>query len=146
MKPFVAMVIGALLLLAPLRWLLAVLVPVPEYRTGTFSDFAPAIIAGVTLYAGVFVGVLIGKRLAAQRGEVVSSGTVFVAGMAGAIVAMTLAVSGWALSQWVSTGRIFQPGTSLALFPVLFILGGVLSAFIAGGAGLFAYAFGAWKR
>lgn len=143
MKSFFAMTIGVLLLLTPL-WFLAGLLPVPDYRKGTISDFVPAIVAGVTVYMGVFVGALIGKRLLGQD-KVAPFRTLFISGMGGAMVAITSSLAGWAIIQWATTGRILQPGHSLALLPILYILGGVVSAFIAASICLLAYAGRATK-
>lgn len=138
MKTYLAMALGILLLLGPL-WFLAGLVPVPAYRTGTLSDLAPAIIAGITLYTGAFAGMLIGNRLLG-RDRLASFRALFISGMAGVMVAITLAVTAWAVIQWATTGRMLQPGQTLALLPILYIVGGVVSAFIVGSICLFAYA------
>jgi uncharacterized membrane protein len=141
MKAYLSIILGLALLLAPL-WTLSGFVTVPQYRTGTIADFATALIAGATLYGGVFVGVLVSRWHKSRRNGTVPFRTTFVAGMAGAMGAVTLALFAAALSQLVSTGRIMPAGETPALLPVLYIVGGILSAFIAAGAGLIAYGLG----
>jgi NhaP-type Na+/H+ or K+/H+ antiporter len=139
MKAFFAIVLGLVLLAAPL-WTLSGFVTVPQYRTGTMADFATALIAGATLYGGVLVGVLVSRK--SRRKNAVPFRTTFAAGMAGAMGAITLALCAAALSQLVSTGRIMPAGQTPALLPVLYIVGGILSAFMAAGASLIAYGLG----
>lgn len=139
MKAILALIAGVLSLLAPL-WFLSGFVPVPEYRTGTLSDYRTAIGAGVTLYGGVFAGIFVGRRLTANRDKDGSARGMFFAGMAGAMMAITLAIVGSFLSDWISTGRIMRPGQTPALLPIVYIVGGIISAFIAGGAVLISYA------
>jgi hypothetical protein len=141
MKPYLAMVLGLVSLLLPL-WFLSGFVVVPEYRTGTFADFAAPLISGATLYGGVFLGVLVRWRFKLPRTNF--SGTFF-AGVVGAIAAITLALIASALLQLVSTGRIMPAGQTPALVPVLYIIGGLVSGFIAAGAGLIAYGLGTLK-
>ena len=135
MKAYAAIALGFLALLAPL-WTLSGFVTVPEYRTGTIADFAMALIAGVTLYGGVFVGVLVGW----SRGNgFVSFKATFVAGMAGAMAAITLALVTCFLIELIRTGRLMPPGQTPALLPMFYVVGGVLSSVIAAGAGLIGY-------
>ena len=136
MKAFGAMLAGIIAILMPLRFLSG-LVVVPQYRTGTIADFMPAIVAGAALYGGVLLGVLFGRRLMARPD---SFRTTVVAGVAGAMAAITVVIVGSALSDLVTTGRIMPPGHTPALLPILYIVGGVVSAFIAAGAALIGYA------
>jgi hypothetical protein len=133
----VALIVGVLLLVAPLRWLYG-LTPVPAYRTGTFQDVSFALMAGVTLYGGVLAGVFVPWRLGARRGASPGGLAVFFAGWVGAMVAIGLALAIWALHQWLSLGRILPKGQSAALLPIFPIIGGLLGLVIAGGAGLVA--------
>lgn len=141
MRGFLAIVFGIALLVAPL-WTLSGFVVVPEYRTGTIADYSSALIASATLYGGVLAGVLVGRRYQAEENGIDRFKTIFVAGMIGAMAAITLVLVGAALVQLVSTGRIVPAGQSLALLPVVYIVGGILSAFMAAGAGLIAYGLG----
>lgn len=141
MKAYLAIVLGIALLLAPL-WTLSGFVRVPEYRTGTIADFATALIAGVALYGGVLVGVLVIRRRKSPRHRSVPFKATFVAGIGGAMGAITLSLLGAFLFELVSTGRLMPAGNSPALLPVFYIVGGILSAFMAAGAGLIAYGLG----
>lgn len=140
MKSFLAIVLGLLLLLAPL-WTLSGFVTVPEYRTGTFADYQAAVISGLTLYGGVLAGVVLSQRFK-RRPNVPAFRKTFIAGIAGAMGAITLGLIAWALNQLISTGRIIPPGQTLALLPALYVVGAILSAFMAAGAGLIAYGLG----
>lgn len=144
MKAFLTAALGVVLLLAPL-WTLSGFVTAPEYRTGSIHDYQTALISGVTLYGGVFIGVLINERVMA-RSTPPNLRRIFVAGVAGAMGAITLGLILWAVSQLVSTGRVMPVGQTPALLPVLYIVGGFLSAFMAAGIGLIAYGFGASKH
>lgn len=141
MKAYLAIVLGLALLLAPL-WSLWGFVTVPEYRTGTVADYSSALIAGATLYGGVLVGVLVGRRYKSRRHSPVAFGTTFVAGIAGAMGAITLALFAAFVSELVSTGRLMPTGQTPALLPVFYVVGGILSTFMAAGAGLIAYGLG----
>lgn len=145
MKAYLAIIVGLVSLVAPL-WSLSGFVTVPQYRTGTIADFAIALIAGATLYGGVFAGVLVGQRYRSRRDGPVPFRAIFVPGMVGAMAAITLALIASALSQWISTGRIIPAGQTPALLPVLYITGGILSVFIAAGIGLIARGLRAPKR
>ena len=144
MRPYVVTALGIVLLLAPL-WTLSGFVTVPEYRTGGFADYRGALIPGITLYGGVLVGVLLNQRFTV-RGSLPRFRRIFVAGIAGAMGAITLGLIVWALSQLISTGRIMPKGQTPALLPLLYIVGGILSAFMAAGAGLIAHGLGALRR
>lgn len=141
MKAYLAIIAGIALLLAPL-WSLSGFVTAPEYRTGTIADFSSALISGATLYGGVLVGVLVSRRHKSPRNGAVPFKTTFVAGVAGAMGAITLALLAGFLSDLISTGRLMPPGHSPALFPIFYVVGGILSAFMAAGAGLIAYGLG----
>ena len=138
MKAYLAIVLGLVFLLAPL-WSLSGFVTAPEYRTGTIADYSSALIAGATLYGGVLVGVLVGRRYRSQRNASGPFRTTFIAGMAGAMVAITLALVAAFLSELISTGRLMPAGQTPALLPLFYVVGGILSAFMAAGAGLIAY-------
>lgn len=137
MKYYVAAAHGLLLLLAPF-WTLSGFVTVPEHRTGTITDYQAALVSGQTLCGGVLVGVLIAERLKTQWGALPFRRT-FLAGIAGAMGAITLVLIASLLVELVSTGRLMPRGQTPALLPVLYIVGGILSAFMAAGAGLIAY-------
>lgn len=141
MKAYLSIVLGLALLLAPL-WSLSGFVTAPEYRTGTIADYSSALIAGASLYGGVFVGVLVSRRYKSQRNSPVPFRTIFMAGMAGAMGAITLALFAAFLSELVSTGRLMPAGQSPALLPLFYVVGGILSAFMAAGTGLIAYGLG----
>jgi hypothetical protein len=145
MKAYIAIIVGFISLLAPL-WTLSGFVTVPQYRTGTIADFATALIAGATLYGGVFAGVLFSQRYRSRRDAPAPFRTIFVAGMVGAMAAITLALMASALSQLISTGRVIPAGQTPALLPVFYIVGGILSLFIAAGIGLVSYGLRAAKR
>lgn len=138
MKAYFAIVMGLALLLAPL-WSLSGFVTAPEYRTGTIGDYSSALIAGATLYCGVLVGVLVRRRYKWQLNGSGPFKTTFVAGMAGAMVAITLVLLAVFLIELVSTGRLMPAGQTPALLPLFYVVGGLLSAFMAAGAGLIAY-------
>ena len=137
MKPYLAAVIGLFLLLAPL-WTLSGFVTVPEHRTGGIADYQAALVSGLTLYGGVFVGIFISERFKSRRGASPAFRRIFLAGIAGAMVAVTLALVVSFLAQLVSTGRLMPPGQTPALLPVLYIVGGILSVFMAAGVALIA--------
>ena len=135
MKAYSEIALGFLALLAPL-WTLSGFVAVPEYRTGTIADFAMALIAGVMLYGGVFVDVLVGRS---RLNGPVSFKATFVAGMAGVMGAITLALVASFLIELITTGRLMPAGQTPALLPMFYVVGGVLSSVIAAGAGLIAH-------
>ena len=140
MKSYLAMALGLLLLIAPL-WTLSGFVTVPEYSTGTFADYQMAVLSALALYGGVFVGVLIGERVKPRR-LMPAFRRIFVAGIVGALGAITLALIVSFGVELVSTGRLMPPGQTPALLPIFYIVGGILSAFMAAGAGLIAYGLG----
>jgi hypothetical protein len=140
MKAYLAIILGFALLLAPL-WSLSGYVTVPEYRTGTFADYSSAVIAGATLYGGVLAGVLVGRRYQSPQSPRRFRAT-FKAGMAGAMAAITLALLAAFLIELISTGRLMRAGQTPALLPLFYVVGGILSAFMAAGAGLIAYGLG----
>lgn len=137
MMRYVFMIVGVLLLVAPLRWLYG-LTPVAAYRTGTFQDVAFALSAGVALYGGVLAGVLGLWRLEARRRAPMKGLAVFSAGWIGAMAGIGLALGIWALHEWLTTGAVLRPGQSAALLPIFPIVGGAIALVIAGGAGLVA--------
>jgi hypothetical protein len=137
MKTYFAAAFGIVLLLAPL-WTLSGFVTVPEYRTGSIADYQLALISGLTLYGGVLVGVLLSERFK-TRWSVPAFRRIFLTGIAGAMGAITVALIVSFLTELVSTGRLMPPGQTPALLPVLYIVGGILSAFMAAGVGLIVY-------
>lgn len=141
MKAYFAIGLGLALLVAPL-WTLSGYVVVPEYRTGTIADFKSAIVAGATLYGGVLGGVLIGRRYKLARFGGGPFKTTFMAGMAGAMAAITVALVLAFLMELISTGRLMPKGNTPALLPIFYIVGGILSAFMAAGVALIAYGLG----
>lgn len=136
MRGLFGIVLGVVLLLAPL-WTLSGFVTVPEHRTGTFDDYQAAVVSGVTLYGGVLIGVLLGERFKAQW-SFPRRRRIFLAGMVGAMGAITLALIASFLIELASTGRLMPPGQTPALLPVLYIVGGILSALMAAGLALIA--------
>ena len=137
MKSYLALTLGLFLLLSPL-WTLSGFVTVPEYRTGSIGDFQTALISGATLYGGVLVGVLLSESFK-DRWKVPTFRRIFVAGIAGAMGAITIALIAYFLAELVSTGRLMPPSQSAALLPIFYIVGGFLSAFMAAGAALIAH-------
>ena len=137
MKTYLLVAVGIALLLAPL-WTLSGFVTVPEYRTGSIRDYQTALISGLTLYGGVLAGVLLGERFK-RRWSLPAFRRIFLSGLAGAMGAITMALLASFLAELVSTGRLMPPGQTPALLPVLYIVGGILSAFMAAGLGLIAY-------
>lgn len=144
MKSYLAAVLGLVLFLAPL-WTLSGFVTVPEYRTGTIADYQGALVSGLTLYGGVLIGVMLSRRLGTGVNGP-AFGKIFLGGIAGAMGAITLGLIAWALVQLLSSGRIMPEGQTPALLPVLYIVGGILSAFVAAGAGLISYGLRSSKR
>ena len=140
MKRVLAIIVGVLLFLAPLWSLWGMMVPVPEYRTGTFADLVPLLRAVAILYGGVAAGIFALSRLEPKLRTGMTGRAIFMAGIAGAMLAILLALAGWAIVQWLTTGRVLKPGQTLALMPLVPILGGLFGAFIAGGAALIANA------
>ena len=140
MKSYLAMALGLVLLLAPL-WTLSGFVVVPQYRTGSIADYQAALISGLTLYGGVSAGVLVSECFRTRRAGPAFR-RIFVAGVAGAMGAITLALIAWAAGQLVFTGRIMPAGQTPALLPMVYVVGGILSAFMAAGAGLIGYGLG----
>jgi len=139
MKQLFAMLVGIAALVAPL-WFFAGMVPVPEYRTGTVSDLTAALVAGATLYGGVLAGVFLSGHLAERQGKPTSLRSTFVAGVGGAMVAITVVIIAYYLKELVTTGRLMSPGHTPALLPIVFIVGGLVSTLIAGGVALVSYA------
>lgn len=138
MKAYLSIVLGLALLLAPL-WSLSGFVTAPEHRTGTLSDFDTAVISGVTLYGGVLMGVLFTRRHRSRYKRPIPFRTTFLAGMVGAMGAITLALLAGFLNDLISTGRLMPAGQTPALLPIFYVVGAILSAFMAAGAGLIAY-------
>jgi hypothetical protein len=136
MKRLVLGVVGAVLLWAPGWWLFPVVVPVPEYRTGAFfTDYAAAIASYLALYGGAASGILVlWWRIGGTRP--LDGGGVFLAGVLGALGALTVVLLGQPIARWVTTGRAFPVGTSFALVPIVALFAVGLSAVVAAGAGL----------
>lgn len=137
LRAFSTLVFGLALLLAPL-WTLSGFVTAPEYRTGTITDYRAALVSGLTLYSGVVLGVLISQRFKTRGAPAFRR--VFIAGVAGAMAAITLVLITSFVSEPAYTGRMMPAGQTPALLPVLYIVGGILSAVIAAGAALIIYA------
>jgi hypothetical protein len=137
MKTYLAIALGLALLLAPL-WSLSGFVTVPEFRSGTVADYSSALIASATLYGGVLVGVLVSRPFK-SRHKPVGFRTTFTAGMAGAMGAITLALFVTFVSELITTGRLMPVGHTPALLPMFYVVGGMLSAIMAAGAGLILY-------
>src|SRR5215203_7048655 len=105
MRSYLAIILGLALLLAPL-WSLSGFVTVPEYRTGTIADYSSALIAAATLYGGVLAGVLVIRRYKSRRNTSGPFRTIFLAGVAGAMGSITLALIAAFLAELISTGRL----------------------------------------
>lgn len=144
MKGYLIIALGVALLLVPL-WILSGFVTAPDYRTGTISDYSSALSAIFTLYGGVLVGVLVSRWCDSQQSSRAPFKSIFVAGIFGAMGAISSYLVGTFLIELASTGRLMPKGNTPALLPVFYIVGGVLSAFIAAGAGLIAHGLGAAK-
>lgn len=114
-------VAGALLVFAPAWMLFNTMVPVPQYRTGTYVDYLAAGRACLTLYGGATIGILVQWGRIARRRQTISSRSVFLACFVGAIVAIGVTL-------------IAAGGGNL--LGVVVIFGGALSAIIGAGAGL----------
>jgi hypothetical protein len=141
MKAYLAIVLGLALLLAPL-WSLSGFVTAPEFRSGTLADYSFALTVGFTLYGGVFMGVLLGRRYKFPGNFPVPFRRTFIAGVAGAMSAITLALAAGLLSELAATGRLIPDGQTPALLPVFYVVGGILCAFIAAGVGFISYGLG----
>src|SRR5262245_51998543 len=97
MKRLISAVLGVLLLLVPVSFLFAVLVPVPQYRKGTPADYSAAIASCLTLYGGAALGIFALR----SRGAAKSPRSIFQASFIGAVVTVTVVT----LSRWLATGR-----------------------------------------
>jgi hypothetical protein len=126
MKRVLLTVAGALLLIAPAWWLLATMVPVPKYRTGTSADYFAAFRACLTLYGGAVIGMLVQWARGARRAEPISGRDVFVACLVGAIVAV---------------GIVTIAGGGGTLSGLVVIFGGVFGVFIGAGGALIWHGF-----
>jgi hypothetical protein len=109
---------GFALLLLPAWWLVVSLVPVPQFRSGTASDYRPLLIAGLTLYGGALAGLISGRM---HTGRALTSSGVFIWCLSGALAAVVVALA---------------IGGGGNLWGLVVILGACLGAMIAGGAAL----------
>ena len=119
---------GVLLVVTPPAMLYGMTVPVPQYRTGTFADYQAFLVACLTVYGGVALGIAV-RWWRPPQGPVISGRSVFRAGFTGGLVAVGV---GLALAAMRSA-----PGN---LWGLVVIFGGVFAATISAGAGLFWYA------
>jgi hypothetical protein len=117
--------IGALLLVVPSVMAYNVTVPVPQYRTRTFADYHSFRLTCLTLYGGAAIGILVHWQLRARERQTLSGGSVFSAGSTGAVVAVSVALTVAAVDEGLGN-----------LWGLVVILGGVLGAIVAAGAGL----------
>ena len=122
MKELVFGVLGALLVVAPGWMLFNTMVPVPEYRTGTFADYSGAVRACLTLYGGAMFGSLVLWMRRTQQPQPTSLRDVFRASFFGAMAAIGLV--------------ILAAGGGGNLVGVVVIFGAVFSAIIAVGVAL----------
>lgn len=135
MKAYLRIALGIALLVAPL-WTLSGFETASDYRTGTMADYSGALGAGFTIYGGVLVGILVSRWYDSKRSSQALFKSTFIAGVSGAMAAITLFLIGGFLVELASTGRLMPNGNTPALLPIFYIVGGILSAFIAAGAGL----------
>jgi len=129
-KRFVSSMAGTALCLVPAFFFFTVLVPVPQYRSGTYADFTGAAGSCLTLYGGEVLGILVlwwqpePGRLTGRR--------VFWAGFWGGVIAISLVTAGQFLFRWVA-GESVSVGN---LWGLVVIFGAAFSAMVAAGAGM----------
>jgi hypothetical protein len=129
MKRLLSGAAGAVLLFVPSLMLYNVTVPLVQYRTGTYADYRALVVACLTVYGGIAIGILVQWRRRARKRQTIDGVTVFRAGFAGAIVAVIVALSVASVDK--------GPGN---LWGLVIILGGVFGAIVSVGAGLVWYA------
>jgi hypothetical protein len=125
MKRLSSGVAGTLLLVAPAWMLFSTMVPVPQFRSGTYADYLAVVRACLTLYGGASIGIVVLWWRSARRRQSITGLGVFLASIVGAIAATGTAIVG-------SGGG--------NLWGVVVIFGGAFSAIIGAGAGLVWYA------
>jgi hypothetical protein len=123
-------VLGGLLVVTPAWLLFDTMVPVAQYRTGTFADYAGAARACLTLYSGATIGIVVLWWRRTQKPQLTDRRDVFRACFAGAMAAVGAAI--------VAAG-----GGNL--FGVAVIFGVAFSAIIAAGGALVWQALAPWK-
>lgn len=130
MKRFVFGLVGTALSLVPALFFFTVLVPVSEYRTGTYADVAGAVVSGVTLYGGEAIGILV----LWWRGTPTrfTGRDVFHAGAWGGVIAISAAITGHGVYRWF-TGDSVGVGN---LWGLVVIFGTLFSVMVAAGAGI----------
>lgn len=124
---------GALIFVAPAWMLFSTMLPVPQYRTGTFEDYRDAVNTSLVLYGGAAAGILVVGWLA---GRAVSGTAAFVAGFVGVLVTIMAVLLGPA-----AYGLLTHGASGLGnLWGLIVILGSAAGIVVAGGAGLVLYA------
>lgn len=138
MKQLVAGVVGVLLVLVPGWMFFNGLRPMPQYRSGTWSDYQGVLVAWLWLYGGAALGIAWRWWRSARLMRTIGGVEVFRAGFAG-VMALTAAwVVGAGVYGWLIRGSV---GEGLGnLWGLVVIFGAVLGAVVAAGAGLIWYA------
>jgi hypothetical protein len=134
MKRLLAGLVGAVLFSVPAAFVFTVLVPVAEYRQGTWADFGAPVASCATLYGGAAIGILVAWRW--HERVSLTAARVFRAGFWGGVIATLVVLSGQSLYQGL-VGEFEGMGNLWGLVP---IFGAAFSALVAGGAGLAWYA------
>lgn len=93
MNRLVLGIVGVLLPAAPAGLLFNTMMPVPQYRTGTFADYAGAARACVALYGGAVGGLFLQILWSTARRQAISGRQVFRACLVGAIGAIGIAIA-----------------------------------------------------
>lgn len=130
MKRFISSLVGMVLFLLPAWFFFTVLVPVPEYRTGSHADFSGAAGSCLTLYGGAAIGVL--NRWRRGGSEHLTGRGVFRAAFWGGVIAIGVVLLGHSMSRWL-LGQPLTPGN---LSPLLVVFGAAFSVMVAGGAAI----------
>ena len=117
-----------LLVVTPPVMLYGMTVPVPQYRTGTFADYQAFLVACLTVYGGVALGIVV-RWWRPPQGSAISGRSVFRAGFTGGLVAVGVALALAAMRSGLGN-----------LWGLIVIFGGIFAAAISAGAGLFWHA------
>jgi hypothetical protein len=123
---------GAFLLLG-LAWrLFHTFATLPQFRHGGISDFAGFLGIGAIVYVGVTLGVMIRWLYAKNKGRVLTSKQVFVAGLGGVFglsVASDVAMGFYGLYTWGSFGQgVFQGQGMLFGMSIAAVISGAVAA------------------
>jgi len=125
MRRLLAGAAGVFLVVTPPVMLYGMTVPVPQYRTGTFTDYQAFVVSCLTVYGGVVLGIAV--RWWLQRGEepTSTSWSVFRSGVVGGLVAIGVALVLASLRSGLGN-----------LWGLVIIFGGVFAASVSAGAAL----------